>query len=245
MRNPDWVRDEIILAMDLYLRAGRRQLAAGNEDVVRLSRLLNELPIHPLASRDENFRNPTGISMILGNFLGVDPLHSQAGLSRNNQLQESVWNDFIERPDQLRRAAEAIEHAAAAATDTGLGHTLSDEEIFPEGEILTRQHVTRERSRSVVAAKIEEVLGREGRLVCEVCAFDFLDFYGELGRGFAECHHVIPLAEAAFVRMTRLFDLAVVCANCHRMLHRGRPVLTIGELQNLLVRRYQPVHGGA
>jgi hypothetical protein len=35
MRNPDWVRDEIILAMDLYVRAGRKQLPSGDEQVVR------------------------------------------------------------------------------------------------------------------------------------------------------------------------------------------------------------------
>lgn len=71
MRNPDWVRDEIILAMDLYVRAGRKQLPPGHEEVVRLSQLLNRLPIHPASLRDENFRNPNGISMILGNFLAL------------------------------------------------------------------------------------------------------------------------------------------------------------------------------
>jgi hypothetical protein len=37
MKNPDWVRDEIILAMDLYLREGRKQLSTNHEEVVRLN----------------------------------------------------------------------------------------------------------------------------------------------------------------------------------------------------------------
>ncbi len=41
MRNADWVRDEFILAMDLYFRLGRRQLPAEHGDVIRLSELLN------------------------------------------------------------------------------------------------------------------------------------------------------------------------------------------------------------
>jgi predicted HNH restriction endonuclease len=28
-----------------------------------------------------------------------------------------------------------------------------------------------------------------------MCGFDFKDKYGELGEGFAECHHTIPVSE--------------------------------------------------
>jgi predicted HNH restriction endonuclease len=78
------------------------------------------------------------------------------------------------------------------------------------------------------------VLRATGSLVCEVsgCGFDFFRTYGELGREFAECHHRVPLSLLAGVRETRLEDLAIVCANCHRMLHRGK--LTIAELEVLL-----------
>lgn len=90
MRNPDWVRDEVILAVDLYVRAGRTQLSATDPEVVRLSGLLRSLPIHPEAARDESFRNPSGVSMILGNLLGIDPERDQQGLGRNNRLQVEV-----------------------------------------------------------------------------------------------------------------------------------------------------------
>jgi 5-methylcytosine-specific restriction protein A len=56
--------------------------------------------------------------------------------------------------------------------------------------------------------------------------------YGDLGAGFAECHHKLPLA--AGERRTLLSDLAIVCANCHRMLHRRSPWLTVEELQEIL-----------
>lgn len=239
MRNPDWVRDEIILAMDLYVRAGRKQLPPGDEQVVRLSQLLNRLPIHPASMRDETFRNPTGIAMILGNFLGVDPLHNQPGLSRNNQLQASIWNEFIETPLLLHRTAEAIQ-AATSAKNTYSSSVFDEEDVFPEGYILTRQHVMRERNREAVVAKIAQAWRRDGRIACEVCGFDFLRFYGELGRGFAECHHVIPLAATLIDRRTRLSDLAIVCANCHRMLHRTRPVLTTAALKSFITRPLAP-----
>lgn len=244
MRNPDWVRDEIILAMDLYVRAGRKQLPPGHEDIVRLSELLGRLPLHPPTSRDENFRNPNGVSMILGNFLGIDPLHDQPGLSRNNQLQARVWAEFIDHPDLLIRTAKAIETASALNDAGGAADLLDDEDVYPEGLLLTRLHVIRERNRSAVAAKIDAVMRDAGRLACEVCNFDFLECYGELGRGFAECHHTLPLSEAAGQRKTRLADLAIVGANCHRMLHRARPVLTVAALRYLIERERLRLCGG-
>ena len=244
MKNADWVRDEIILAMDLYVRAGRKQLSPGHDEVVRLSRLLNSHPIHPTSIRNEDFRNPNGISMILGNVLGVDPRHDQPGLSRNNQLQASIWKEFVDKLSLLRGTAEAIESAICIESGEETNELFEDVDIFPEGHILTRLHALRERNRAAVDAKIEQVLGRDERLACEACGFDFLAFYGVLGSGFAECHHIVPLADAASSRVTRLSDLAIVCANCHRMLHRARPVLTVEALRNLIARPSRLQHGG-
>src|SRR4051812_13283878 len=98
--------------MDLYVRAGRRQLSANHADVIRLSELLKALPLHEQSKRDVNFRNPDGIEMILGNFLGVDPAQQHVGLGRNNRLQKQVWDDFIDRLPALRQTAEAIERFA-------------------------------------------------------------------------------------------------------------------------------------
>lgn len=243
MRNPDWVRDEVILAMDLYFRAGRRQLPAEHQDVLFVSKLLNRLPIHPPAARDETFRNPTGISMILGNFLGIDPQHQTAGLSRNNRLQEEVWRDFAERPTTLRQVAEAIERASHFIEDVPLFvNEPSEDEEFQEGQLLTRLHIARERSRALVQRKCEQVFAATGRLACEACDFDFARIYGVLGEGFAECHHLVPLSELPGVRTTRLSDLAIVCSNCHRMLHRARPVMTILELRTVVLNSAECAH---
>lgn len=61
-----------------------------------------------------------------------------------------------------------------------------------------------------------------GRLRCEVpgCGFDFARVYGALGAGFAEVHHLKPLSHLRRGQITTLNDLAIVCANCHRMIHR-------------------------
>lgn len=65
--------------------------------------------------------------------------------------------------------------------------------------------------------------------VCQVCGFDYGKAYGELGEGYIEVHHLNPLSERPETEeeqlSTNLDEVMVVCANCHRMLHRKSPAL--------------------
>ena len=96
------------------------------------------------------------------------------------------------------------------------------------------EHLTRERSPALVKKKKKECLDQTGNLKCEVCKFDFFIAYGELGENFCEVHHKTPLAELPGSRKTKLSDLAIVCSNCHRMLHREKTVLTVEQLNKRL-----------
>jgi 5-methylcytosine-specific restriction enzyme A len=92
-----------------------------------------------------------------------------------------------------------------------------------EGALRTALSRHRARETWLRAAKLQEVLSTGGRLACEVggCGFDFFDVYGEIGRDFAHVHHKKPLADRTTPSETKLSDLAIVCANCHAMIHRG------------------------
>lgn len=73
--------------------------------------------------------------------------------------------------------------------------------------------------------KIDDAIRTSGgRLICEVpgCGFDFFRCYGDLGKGYAHVHHLRPLHKSPKEgRAVKLSDLAIVCANCHAMIHRG------------------------
>lgn len=69
---------------------------------------------------------------------------------------------------------------------------------------------------------------------CEVCGFIFENTYGELGKDYIECHHIVPLSEIDVQRETKISDLALVCANCHRMLHRKKTLLSIQDLKKII-----------
>jgi 5-methylcytosine-specific restriction protein A len=229
MRNPPWTRDELILALHLYMKAGRKVLDATHAAVIELSDTLNRLDVHRIGQRGIAFRNANGVGMKLANFSAIDPEKSSKGLERGNRLEQVVWNEFASNLKKLIAAAEAIKAAAYNQEETE-GYVDDDEE-FPEGKILSRLHKARERNSSVVKKKKSAVLTETGKLACECCGFDFNSVYGSLGHGFAECHHRTPLCDLPSQTKTRLSDLAIVCANCHRMLHYVRPVLTVEELR--------------
>jgi predicted HNH restriction endonuclease len=85
-------------------------------------------------------------------------------------------------------------------------------------------HLRRERNRAIVAAK----KAKTRPLRCEICSFDFKAMYGV---DYCEAHHLIPLGDLDEVTVTSLDDLAVVCANCHRVIHLFTPPLTIEQMR--------------
>lgn len=110
------------------------------------------------------------------------------------------------------------------------------EEVFKEGKSALREHFTRERNRKLIEAAKERFLKKEGRLYCEACEFDFAKTYGGLGEHFIEAHHTLPVSQMGEDHVSKVSDLALLCSNCHRMIHRKMPWLTVEELRSVLGR---------
>lgn len=72
---------------------------------------------------------------------------------------------------------------------------------------------------------------------CKVCGFNFEATYGELGREFIHVHHVIPVSQMGEdYHVNPIRDLIPVCPNCHAMLHRTNPPISVEQLRNKLNR---------
>jgi len=140
---------------------------------------------------------------------------------RNKSYVLAVIKLFIgQQPNALQ-----IDDGKISNSDIGL------EFAALEGEIKVRSHRYRERSRELVQmAKAVFRKNHQNRLFCEVCGFDFGQAYAQAD--FIEVHHAIPLRDLKPGATTKLSDLKMVCANCHRMLHRGNPWPTITDLQD-------------
>ncbi len=117
-----------------------------------------------------------------------------------------------------------------------LGVDLAGHRVVDEGRKVASLVKRRERKRRIVELKKQEVLLAHNTLRCEACGFDFSLFYGPRGSGYAECHHRVPIGSSDSTRKTSTADLAIVCANCHRMLHQT-PTVTVEDLRRV-VQKY-------
>jgi predicted HNH restriction endonuclease len=109
-----------------------------------------------------------------------------------------------------------------------------DESQFPEGRARFRVHRELERDGTIPRKTKALRLAETGKLECEVCGFSFAEKYGLLGEGFIEAHHKIPVSKLTGEEITRTSDLALVCCNCHRMLHRGSELLDVDDLRQIV-----------
>ncbi|MFD7920516.1 HNH endonuclease [Streptomyces sp. NPDC059740] len=236
VKNPDWARDEIILACHLVMENGWKGMDAQDSIVKELSALLQLLPIHAEVDRNDKFRNPNGVARKTFDIATRHPAY-QGKPTNGGALDVAVLHEFLARPEEMTQTAHLIRQGIATGDLQSLAPT-EDEEFdedysAPEGRLLMRRHKARERNKGLRKKKIASVLHRGLRLACEACGFDFEEVYGDRGAGYIECHHVVPLHEAGEGR-TKLSELALICANCHRVIHRRAPWPTPAELRKTI-----------
>lgn len=185
----------------------------------RLVRVIAATPLNGLiavSNTSWNNVNFQGISQ--GNACKIENI---TGIGNYDPYLEDVWNRFV----------PFFKDRSSLITTTNLNQeieTLDPDLSVTEGQLRLITHLAKERNRQIVKLKKDQALA-SGELLCEVCQFSFTDKYGV---NFIECHHLTPIAEGG-VRETTVADLALVCSNCHRMLHKriGGNFLTIPQLQ--------------
>jgi predicted HNH restriction endonuclease len=235
-RNPPWSRDELILALDLYVRHGATPLQKGAPEIVELSEVLNCLGAALDQRASTTYRNEAGVYMKLMNFRSVDPAYAQegkTGLSRNNKDEAVVWGMYFHDPEKLHAVANLIRAGVQEHEHNQELGGLDEPDIVEaeEGRVLTRLHRYRERDRRLVVAAKQAFLKTHKRLFCQCCGLDFSKRYGEAGEGIIDVHHAKPVHTLQPGQITSIADLILLCANCHRVVHSKRKWLTLEEVQ--------------
>lgn len=109
----------------------------------------------------------------------------------------------------------------------------SGKESYVEGAVVQQTVDRRERNKEARDAAIERDKG-----ICQVCGFDFKKRYGEIGAGYIEVHHTKPISDYDDEHDVKVEDLVCLCANCHAMAHRRRPVpFPVEELKAMLIEQ--------
>ncbi len=233
-RNPVWSRDELTLALDLYVQTNGNPTGKDFDVVDRLSDTLNKM--HRLSGLvgSDTLRNRNGVYLKVMNFRSSDPAYTQqgkVGMTRGNRLEAVLWAEYDGRLADLAKDADAIRQAVLGANEAAVAK-LPPAEPYEgeEGGVVMRLHKRYERDPKLVAEK-RKAAAATGELVCEVCGFDFKATYGDLGEGYIEVHHTKPVHTLLADTKTKLDDLALLCANCHRMAHRRRSPLSLDMIR--------------
>jgi hypothetical protein len=133
--------------------------------------------------------------------------------------------------ETIIQRAVLLEGATLAANDPTLTHVE-----FSEARRLVRERYFFARNPALVRAAKQH-----HGYTCQVCEFNFHATYGDLGEKFIEAHHLDPLSERPESQWTdelttSVDRIAVLCSNCHRMVHRRRPAYSLDELRQHLAK---------
>lgn len=92
-----WSREELILALNLYLKLPFGKMHSRTPEIIKLAEIIG--------------RTPSSIAMRLTNFASVDPFHQNRGIkgmSGGKKQVEPIWNEFINNKEELLFESERI-----------------------------------------------------------------------------------------------------------------------------------------
>jgi len=124
------------------------------------------------------------------------------------------------------------------------GLSFKKTNIFPE-EILAPEKYFEGASKTVSVNTYERNTSARKKCIehyglkCTVCSFEFEKVYGDFGKGYIHVHHLIPLSQIGEeYSLDPIKDLRPICPNCHAIIHRTQPHLTIEQIkQSIKINR--------
>ncbi len=210
-----WIRDEIIIVLSLYESLDIKKVPHKNI-LQEYSDLLNK--------NGYAYRSTSSVGIRIANFISLDESikPNRKGLDGLSALVKEIWNEFSDNKIGLKQEAERIiaSIVSGARRKNPIETDVEGNSVSEGRQRIIKEHKVRERNPTIVRRKKDSVKKQKGCLACEACGFDFAKHYGELGEDFIECHHKKPVAQMKIDSITSLDDLALLCSNCHRMIHR-------------------------
>ncbi len=165
-----------------------------------------EIQLHGSAEGGRVSRYEVG--NVVATFYDADNLPPESRLQADLLEMLEVYDHVLNETEVGRRVGGA----------TTFRLEEDESELTEEDATKLREHKAYDRQ-SGLSAKVKNAHG----YVCKACGFDFERRYGEVGRRYIEAHHLVPFAELKGKkrRVDPAKDFTVLCANCHRMIHKS------------------------
>ena len=110
--------------------------------------------------------------------------------------------------------------------------------FIEEGQERIGNKTIRLRSNRLREAATKKFKNSDGTIICHGCGFEGSMIYGENGKALIEIHHIRPISTKGETKEdieVALKNVAPLCPNCHRVVHRkAGVVLELRELQKIL-----------
>lgn len=159
-----------------------------------------------------------------GNVCNINRIKS---VTKVEELQFQTWQDFSKY--FLTEEQKSVDITISLINEL---ESFDSNFTAKEGGLKLLLHLVKERNSKIISIKKNQALVNN-KLYCEVCTFSFPKTFN---KDYIECHHLTRIGDPIGERETTLDDLALVCANCHRMLHskfEGK-YLSLNELREVL-----------
>ncbi len=126
-----WIREELILAINLYCKLPFGRLHSRNPEVINLATLIG--------------RTPSSVAYKLVNFASLDPSLKARGIkgaSNASILDKEIWKEYFNNLDELPFESEKLRAKIEKTTVEKLNH-IPENELPKEGK--TREQVVKAR----------------------------------------------------------------------------------------------------
>ena len=145
------------------------------------------------------------------------------------------WEHNFE-PIDIKLGAEPITvlpllDARLQRLEAAIGNTrmhIQEQEAL-EGQSYKAETTFRKRCRALIEAKKANSNGQ-----CEACGFSFEKRYGSLSGDCLIAHHINPIGQRHGSSKTTLDDIALLCPNCHVVVHTQNPPMSLEVLRKRL-----------
>ena len=211
-----------------------------NQGVTEVAKTYKKDKKEILRVRAENYRSKIEVDNGF-NFEDIDLKISKKSISANSYQHGNIVSKFYSK--------ENLPDETALQNDLNYLLKVYQELIFNDNEDYLllensqnsqvtekkslRFHYRVERNTSIIK-KIKNIKG----FTCECCGFNFKEKYGKLGEEFIEAHHLKPISQLDFgtLKLNAIIDFAVLCSNCHRMIHRMEDPSDLTALRKLIIQ---------
>lgn len=151
---------------------------------------------------------------------GSSYVYKSYDININDKYISLTINDNLVQKEDIQKHLDEIINLYE--NDLKNASNIYREFVALEGGKKLVSHYIRERNGKIINKKKSDFKKKFGKIFCQICNFSFNEKYGSFADDYIECHHLNPISESIGISETRLEDLILLCANCHRMLHKSR-----------------------